>query len=111
MLGSIHQQLHGYRNGHQLLETSVRLDEKDQDLIDYLSDISGPLRPSERFDTYISAYPLPSQKYYALARTEQDLNAPRAGCVITKTLLVPMDFWANEAQPGGLAVLLQGPNT
>ena len=107
----IHQQLHGYRSGHQLLQSSVRLDRKDQDLIDHLSDMAGPLRPGERFDAYISAYPLPSLKYYVFARTEQDLDTPRAGCVTTKTLLVPMYFWENEASPAALAELLKGPTS
>ena len=107
----IHQQLHGYRSGHQLLQSSVRLDRKDQDLIDHLSDMAGSLRPGERFDAYISAYPLPSLKYYVLARTEQDLDAPRAGCVTTKTLLVPMHFWENEANPATLTELLEGPTS
>ena len=106
---SVHQQLHGYRSGHQLLQSSVRLDPKDQDLIDHLSDMAGPLRPGERFNVYMSGYPLPSQKYYALARTAQDLDAPRAGCVTTKTLLVPMAFWKNEASPAALVELLAGP--
>lgn len=107
----IHQQLHGYRNGHQLLQSSVRLDRKDQDLIDHLSDMAGSLRPGERFDAYMSAYPLPSLKHYVLAKTEQDLDAPRAGCVTTKTLLVPMHFWENEASPAALAELLEGPTS
>ena len=106
---SIHQQLHGYRSGHQLLQSSVRLNPKDQDLIDHLSDMAGPLRPGERFDAYISAYPLLSLNYYAFARTEQDLDAPRAGCVTTKTLLIPVDFWENEASPATLTALLKGP--
>jgi len=107
----IHQQLHGYRSGHQLLQSSVRLDRKDQYLIDHLSDMAGPLRPGERFDAYMSAYPLPSLKYYVLARTEQDLDAPRAGCVTTKTLLVPMHFWENEASPATLTELFKGPTS
>lgn len=107
----IHQQLHGYQNGHQLLQSSVRLDRKDQDLIDHLSDMAGPLRPRERFGAYMSAYPLPSLKYFVLARTEQDLDAPRAGCVKTKTLLVPMHFWENEASPATLTKLLEGPTS
>ena len=111
MSASIHQQLHGYRSGHQLLQSSVRLDRKDQDLIDHLSDMAGPLRPGERFAAYVTAYPLPSLKYYVLARTEQDLDVPRAGCVTTKTLLVPMHFWENEASPAGLAELLKGPTS
>ena len=108
MSASIHQQLHGYRSGHQLLRSSVRLDTKDQDLIDHLSDMAGPLRPGERFAAYLSAYPLPSLKYYVLARTEQDFAADRAGCVTTKTFLVPMQYWENEANPGALAELFKG---
>ena len=107
---TIHQQLHGYRNGHQLLKSSVRLELEDQDMIDHLSDIAGPIRPGQRFDAYISAYPLPSSKYYALAKTEQDVDAPRAGCVTTKTLLVPAGFWGHEASPAALAVFLD-PST
>ena len=107
----IHQQLHGYLSGHQLLQSSVRLDRKDQNLIDHLSDMAGPLRPGESFDAYMSAYPLPSLKYYVLARTEQDLDAPRAGCVTTKTLLVPMHFWENEASPATLTELFEGPTS
>ena len=107
----IHQQLHGYRSGHQLLQSSVRLDRKDQDLIDHLSDMAGSLRPGERFDAYMSAYPLPSLKYYVLARTEQDLDAPRSGCVTTKTLLVPMHFWENEASLAAFTELLKGPTS
>ena len=107
----VHQQLHGYRSGHQLLQSSVRLDRKDQDLIDHLSDMAGSLRPGERFDAYMSAYPLPSLKYYVLARTEQDLDAPRSGCVTTKTLLVPMHFWENEASLAALTELLKGPTS
>ena len=107
----IHQQFHGYRSGHQLLESSVRLNRKDQDLIDHLSDMAGPLQPEQRFDAYMSAYPLPSLKYYVLARTEQDIEAPRAGCVTTKTLLVPMHYWENEASPAALTELLKGPTS
>ncbi len=106
---SIQQQLHGYRSGHQLLRSSVRLERKDQELIDRLSDMAGPLSPGERFNPYLSAYPLPSLNYYVLARTEQDLDAPRAGCVTTKTLLVPMSYWEADADPAILDELLEGP--
>ena len=89
----IEQQSHGYKNGHQLLATSVRLARGDQDVVDRLSDISGPLRPGETFDPYLTAYPLPSGNFYVLARTWQDLKAARAGCVLTRSLLVPMGVW------------------
>ena len=105
----IQQQLHGYRSGHQLLQSSLRLGRKDQDLIDQLSDIAGPLRPGEKFDAYICAYPLPSLQYYVLSRTEQDFDAPRAGCVKTKSLLVPQHYWENEAIPSLLTLLFERP--
>lgn len=90
---TVHQQLHGYRKGHQLLSASLDIDAPDQDLVNRLSDLTGRLRPGELFDPYLTAYPLPSQTYYVLARTFQDLKAPRSGCVLTRSLFVPMVAW------------------
>ncbi|KRG60217.1 hypothetical protein [Stenotrophomonas nitritireducens] len=87
------QQLHGYRQGHQLLSSTIRLPKPDQDLIDRLSDVAGPLSPGERFEPYLTLYPLPSGSYYVVARTWQDFEAPRAGCVRTRSVLVPMADW------------------
>ncbi len=98
----IDQQVHGYRYGHELLGSTLKLASTDQDVIDRLSDISGPLRPGETFEPYLTAYPLPSRKYYVLARTWQDLDAPRAGCVLTRSLIVPMGDWATTTSPAGL---------
>lgn len=106
---SVHQQTHGYKSGHQLLNASVRLQPSDQEVIDRLSDMAGPLRPNERFEPYLTAYPLPSGSYYVLARTQQDLNAPRAGCVVTRSLLIPSQFWKREADPATLSELLERP--
>lgn len=89
----VRQQLHGYRQGHQLLASTVDLAREDQDAIDRLSDISGSLGPGQQFEPYLTAYPLPTGKYYVLARTWQDFNAPRAGCVLTRSLLIPMRDW------------------
>ena len=104
-LESVHQQLHGYRSGHELLQSSVQLVRQDQDVIDQLSDVAGPLRAGETFDAYLCAYPLPSQRFYAFARTEQDVDAPRAGCVKTRTLLVPQTYWERDANPTTLVNL------
>jgi len=87
------QQLHGYRQGHQLLSSTIRLPKADQDLIDRLSDVAGPLSPGERFAPYLTLYPLPSETHYVVARTWQDFAAPRAGCVRTRSVLVPMSEW------------------
>ena len=92
---TVHEQLHGYRKGHQLLSTSLVLDAPDQDAVNRLSDLTGRLRPGELFDPYLTAYPLPSRTYYVVARTFQDLEAPRSGCVATRSLFVPMDAWWN----------------
>ena len=90
---TVHHQLHGYRKGHQLLSASLVLNDQDQDVVNRLSDLSGRLRPGELFDPYLTAYPLPSRAHYVIARTFQDLEAARSGCVLTRSLLVPMDVW------------------
>lgn len=90
----VDRQVHGYRQGHQLLATSVRLSKSEQSVIDRLSDVAGPLRPRERFTPYLSAYPLPNGEYYVLARTWQDSTVARAGCVRTLSLVIPIADWS-----------------
>lgn len=92
---TLHQTLHGYRRGHELLSASTDLTASDLDRLAQLSDLSGyPVSPS--FPPYLTCYPLPSQKFYAFACTWSDEDAPRDGCVLTHTLLVPMEAWANS---------------
>lgn len=102
----VKQQEHGYRNGHQLLSASLKLPRDDQDAVDRLSDMAGPLRPGETFSPYLTAYPLPSRSHYVLARTWQDITAPRAGCVLTRSLLVPMPLWETIESLDELLALL-----
>jgi len=92
---TIDTQIHGYRQGHQLLASTAGLPKTDQSTIDQLSDVAGPLRPGEVFAPYLSAYALPSGHHYVLARTWQDLTVPRAGCVRTLSLLIPTSAWAS----------------
>ena len=89
----VQKQVHGYRRGHQLLSASVELASRDQDAVNRLSDLAGPLRPGELFEPYLTGYPLPSERYYVLARTFQDLSASRSGCVRTSSALIPMNAW------------------
>lgn len=96
------QQLHGYRQGHQLLSSTIRLSKADQDLIDRLSDVAGPLSPGERFSPYLTLYPLPGETHYVVARTWQDFEAPRAGCVRTRSVLVPMADWQSAEDVLGI---------
>ena len=98
----IEQQCHGYKGGHQLLGTSVKLSREDQDTIDRLSDISGALRPDEKFAPYLTSYPAPSGDYYVVAKTWQDLEARRAGCVLTRSYLIGSIDWATLEDIEGL---------
>lgn len=109
----VQQQVHSYRNGHSLAGSSITLQRSDQDLIDRLSDLAGPLGPGETFSPYLTSYPLSSEPFYVVARTWQDLDAPRAGCVITRSLLVPDEAWRNGGVLGQLLAELesQGPAT
>jgi len=95
MAMTITSQLHGYQHGHQLLSSTAKISKGDQAVIDRISDVAGPLRPGETFGPYLTAYPLPSGDFFVLARTWQDLSVPRAGCVRTLSLLVPVDDWSN----------------
>ena len=103
---TVHEQLHGYRKGHQLLSASLVLDSQDQDAVNSLSDLTGRLRPGQLFEPYLTAYPLPSRAYYIIARTFQDREAPRSGCVLTRSLFIPMDSWGQLTNLGWLLAKL-----
>ncbi len=91
----VQQLLHGYRSGHGQISSSVRLGAQDADLITRLSDLSGSLSTGTRFASYLTFYPLPTREYYAVAKTWPDPDAPRTGCVVTHTLLVPLQTWSS----------------
>lgn len=104
----VEQQQHGYVGGHQLLASSVALDRADQDLVDRLSDIGGQPGPHEKLPDYLTGYPLPSGRFFAFARTWYDASAPRAGCVLTHTLLLPTAAWSGAPSIAALAELHHG---
>ena len=104
---TIHHQIHGYLKGYQLLSASLVLNDQDQDLVNRLSDLSGRLFPGQVFARYLTAYPLPSRDYYIVARTFQDVEASRSGCVLTRSLLVPMDLWDELESLDSLLVMLR----
>ena len=96
---TVHQALHGYRRGHELLASSVRLPPPAADLVTRLSDLSGSIASGWDFTSYVTAYPLTGTPYFALARTWEDKKAARAGCVLTHTLLIPIDDWKTTPEP------------
>lgn len=103
----VQQQVHSYRNGHSLAGSSIKLERSDQDLVDRLSDLAGPIGPGQTFAPYLTFYPLGVEPYYVVARTWQDLDAPRAGCVVTRSLFVPLDVWRNVGVLSSLLAALE----
>lgn len=85
----IHQTLHGYADGHTLLASSCDLTPVEKKALLLLSDLSGQTG-NRNFDSYLTGYPLPGKRYYALARTWYAPEMPRPGCVWTQTLLLAL---------------------
>lgn len=84
---SIQQALHGYRDGHRLLESSTALSNEAKSTLLGLSDMSGPSIVSG-FEDYVTGYPLTEAGLYALAATWYAPEMERPGCVWTHTLLI-----------------------
>ncbi len=85
---SIHQAIHGYRDGHRLLSSSTLLGSDAARAMLVLSDMSGPsMQPG--FDEYLTGYPLAATDYFVFAKTWYASEMQRPGCVWTHSLLVP----------------------
>ncbi len=85
---SVHQAIHGYRDGHRLLSSSTPLSADATRAMLVLSDMSGPsMLPG--FDEYLTGYPLPSSEFFVLAKTWYAQEMQRPGCVWTHSLLIP----------------------
>lgn len=86
----IDQTLHGYASGHSLLQSSARLSSEAERSMLALSDMSGPgMRPG--FESYLTAYPLPADQAYVVARTWYAPEMQRPGCVWTHSLIIRND--------------------
>jgi len=84
---SIHQAIHGYRDGHRLLSSSVSLGADAARAMLVLSDMSGPaMQPG--FDEYLTGYPLPGSEFFVFAKTWYAPEMQRPGCVWTHSLLL-----------------------
>lgn len=84
---SIHQAIHGYREGHRLLSSSLSLSADSARTMLVLSDMSGPsMQPG--FDEYLTGYPLPGSERFVFAKTWYAPEMQRPGCVWTHSLLL-----------------------
>lgn len=104
----IHQTLHGYADGHTLLASSCDLTPVEKKALLLLSDLSGQTG-NKGFDSYLTGYPLPGKRYYALARTWDAPEMPRPGCVWTQTLLVALPLLTRIRNLSELANLFKRP--
>lgn len=84
---SIHQTIHGYRDGHRLLSSSLSLGADSARAMLVLSDMSGPaMQPG--FEEYLTGYPLPGSDFFVFAKTWYAPEMQRPGCVWTHSLLL-----------------------
>lgn len=84
---AVNQTVHGYREGHRLIEGSVKVAPSDARAMLVLSDASGGggRIPAQG---YLTGYPLPDSGKYVLARTWAAPEMSRPGCVWTHSLLI-----------------------
>lgn len=99
---SIHQAIHGYRDGHRLLSSSVSLSADSARAMLVLSDMSGPaMQPG--FDEYLTGYPLPGSELFVFAKTWHAPEMKRPGCVWTHSLLLSREQLSQTSASGLLA--------
>lgn len=86
----VNQALHGYRDGHRLLQSSLKLSPEGQSLLLANSDATGPA-VQQGFGTYLSGFGLLADRVYVFARTWFAHEMERPGCVWTHSLMVDWD--------------------
>lgn len=85
----IHQMLHGYVQGHNLITSSKKLEIEDVDLMKRLSDWTGYLPHND--EGYLTMYPLPSNNnLYVIAKTWYASEMKRPGCVWTHSIIIDL---------------------
>ncbi|MGZ4314203.1 MAG: GAP1-N1 domain-containing protein [Gaiellaceae bacterium] len=82
----IHQAIHGYRHGHQLLASSVGLDDEAADALAHNSDSAPNARAAD--GPYLTGYGVVGGRY-VLARTWLQADAERPNTVVTRSLILP----------------------
>jgi hypothetical protein len=101
---SIDQAIHGYRDGHRLLSSSLSLSADSLRAMLVLSDMSGPsMQPG--FDEYLTGYPLPGADLFVFAKTWYAPEMQRPGCVWTHSLLIRREHVSQISTPRLLASL------
>lgn len=92
----IHQSLHGYDNGHNLLSSSILLSHEDEDKMKLLSDWSEYDGGVDGDTSYITAYPLNHSGLYVIAKSWYAEEMKRPGCVWTHSLIFNLNDIDND---------------
>lgn len=101
---TIHQAIHGYRDGHRLLSSSVPLGADASRAMLVLSDMSGPsMHPG--FEEYLTGFPLPNTDLFVFAKTWYAPEMQRPGCVWTHSLLLSRENISQTTGPRLLELL------
>lgn len=104
----IHQALHGYSQGHNLLATSCQLSQQDDERMKMLSDWSEYSGTSD--NSYITAYPLTDGRHYVVAKSWYADDMSRPGCVWTHSLIVDLKNIDDKFDFRELEVLFKRPS-
>lgn len=104
----VDQTLHGYSEGHRLIDGSFKLPQPDARTMLVLSDASGSGSriPSKG---YLTGYPLLESGKYVLARTWAAPEMSRPGCVWTHSLLIDFADLARLSSVEGLLECFRRP--
>jgi hypothetical protein len=105
----MHQTLHGYAEGHRLLESSLPIPDDLKRVMLRMSDLSGSGATSG-FQEYLTGYPLSSLDAYALAKTWYASEMPRPGCVWTHTFVIPAPALAQISSLSTICRLFRRPS-
>lgn len=88
----LHQMLHGYSHGHNLLAASIILPyEEDMDMVFSQSDWDEYSAPIDEDSSYLTIYPLKKSGYLVVAKSWYADEMDRPGCVWTQSILVKLD--------------------
>lgn len=93
----VHQALHGYNQGHNLLFSSINLPSQDEDYMKIQSDWTEYVDEEDDDSSYIKAYILPKSRLYVVSKSWYAYEMSRPGCVWTHSLIfnlndVSIDF-------------------
>lgn len=105
---TIDQAIHGYKNGHRMISSSISLSKEADAKMQVLTDLLSSKMLGET-DSYLTGYPIRSINRYVLSRTWAALDAGRPGAVWTHSLLLDYSTLGQIENPAPLTALLRQP--